>query len=170
MGGKVKEGQTCQQQVRKISNLSQRIEQYLKQLLNLSARGIISIQRKELANKFQCVPSQVNYVLSTRFGTDKGYLVESRRGGGGFIRISRIDPEKFSSISQVMDHLKDESLDKVTPRDFIDRLYEGKLVTRREARIMQAVMEEFDSLKEGELPGDLKRQFLLRMFEAVIKP
>jgi transcriptional regulator CtsR len=59
--------------------------------------GTAELQRAELANKFNCVPSQINYVISTRFSPERGYVVESRRGGGGYIRISRVrmDPERL---------------------------------------------------------------------------
>ena len=59
--------------------------------------GCAEIQRSELANRFKCVPSQINYVISTRFSPEHGYIVESRRGGGGFIRITRVnmDPERL---------------------------------------------------------------------------
>ncbi|MEL4106233.1 CtsR family transcriptional regulator [Oscillospiraceae bacterium WX1] len=57
------------------------------------ADGCAELQRAELANRFKCVPSQINYVISTRFSPEHGYIVESRRGGGGFIRITRVEME-----------------------------------------------------------------------------
>lgn len=71
-------------------NISDIIEQYLKQVLELSEREIVEIRRSEIADKFQCVPSQINYVINTRFTVERGYLVESKRGGGGFIRIAKV--------------------------------------------------------------------------------
>ena len=64
-----------------MSNLADGMEEYLKKLLTLSPSGYIDLKRKELAGKFNCVPSQVNYVLETRFTLEKGYMVESKRGG-----------------------------------------------------------------------------------------
>ena len=52
--------------------------------------GVAELQRKSLADRFSCVPSQINYVIETRFTPEHGYLVESQRGGGGFIRIIRL--------------------------------------------------------------------------------
>lgn len=72
-------------------NISDIIENYLKQVLELSESEIVEIKRSEVANKFQCVPSQINYVINTRFTMEKGYMVESKRGGGGYIRISRLN-------------------------------------------------------------------------------
>ena len=71
-------------------NLADYIEDHIKKLLSLSKSNCIELQRKELALKFNCVPSQINYVLATRFTPSRGYLVESRRGGGGYVRIVRL--------------------------------------------------------------------------------
>ena len=70
-------------------NVSDIIEQYLKHILQESPEGAVEIQRNDLADQFQCVPSQINYVISTRFTLEKGYFVESKRGGGGYIRIQK---------------------------------------------------------------------------------
>ena len=73
-----------------MASLSDIIETFIKQMIS-DTNGAIEIQRNELANQFNCVPSQINYVISTRFTTDRGYYVESRRGGGGHVRIKRIN-------------------------------------------------------------------------------
>ena len=70
-----------------MSSLSKQIEEYIKALLEQESAGVIEIQRNFLSEYFHCVPSQINYVLSTRFTPLQGYMVESRRGGGGFVRI-----------------------------------------------------------------------------------
>lgn len=70
-------------------SLADKIEQYIKVLIERSGEGQIEIQRAELAETFRCVPSQVTYVISTRFSQEEGYLTESRRGGKGFVRITR---------------------------------------------------------------------------------
>jgi len=72
-----------------MARLSDVIESFLKELIN-DMDGTIEIQRNELANKFNCVPSQINYVIQTRFSNNQGYYVESRRGGGGHISIKRV--------------------------------------------------------------------------------
>ena len=56
----------------------------------MSEREVVEIKRNEIADKFQCVPSQINYVINTRFTIEKGYVVESKRGGGGYIRIMKV--------------------------------------------------------------------------------
>lgn len=68
-------------------NISDIIEQYLKQVIDLSNNNVIEIKRNEIADRFECVPSQINYVINTRFTLERGFVVESKRGGGGYIRI-----------------------------------------------------------------------------------
>ncbi|NLW91875.1 MAG: CtsR family transcriptional regulator [Syntrophomonadaceae bacterium] len=79
-------------------SLADRIEQYLKVLIERSEDKQIEIQRAELAETFSCVPSQVTYVLNTRFTEDEGYLTESRRGGKGFVRITRFHFESDAAV------------------------------------------------------------------------
>ncbi|WP_148565104.1 CtsR family transcriptional regulator, partial [Streptococcus agalactiae] len=71
-----------------IKNTSDNIEEYIKSLLEQS--GIAEIKRSNLADTFQVVPSQINYVIKTRFTESRGYVVESKRGGGGYIRIAKV--------------------------------------------------------------------------------
>ena len=71
-------------------NISDIIENYLKEVLEMSEKSLVEIKRSEIADKFECVPSQINYVINTRFTIEKGYVVESKRGGGGFIRIMKV--------------------------------------------------------------------------------
>ncbi len=78
-------------------SLADRIEQYLKVLIERSEDKKIEIQRSELAETFDCVPSQVTYVISTRFTETEGYFTESRRGGKGYVRICRYHLENGSS-------------------------------------------------------------------------
>ncbi|MDO5311272.1 MAG: CtsR family transcriptional regulator [Clostridia bacterium] len=74
----------------KLSNL---IEDFIKEMISEDKSGEVELKRNELADRFGCVPSQINYVISTRFSPERGYIVESRRGGGGYIRITRVVPK-----------------------------------------------------------------------------
>lgn len=123
-----------------MNNLANSIEFYLKRLLEASPGAAILLQRKELAAYFQCVPSQINYVLSTRFTAEKGYLVESRRGGGGFLRIRRIDLgcEQAKYLFAMLQDLAQEGISSREAADLIGRLADAKLLTDREARMMRA--------------------------------
>ena len=77
--------------------ISDRIEAFIVELMK-EEDGWLSLQRNELASIFNCVPSQINYVISTRFNRDRGYIVESRRGGGGYLRIRRIEDDGRAEI------------------------------------------------------------------------
>jgi transcriptional regulator of stress and heat shock response len=95
-------------------SLASGIEQYIKVLITRSEQGQIEIQRAELAETFACVPSQISYVLSTRFSPQDGYCVESRRGGQGYIRISAIRKEcelfDNAQLLQFLEELKNKKL------------------------------------------------------------
>lgn len=122
-------------------NIVDIIEEFLKVRLNQSNSGIILFRRSELAEKFKCVPSQINYVLSTRFSTDRGYIVETRRGGGGFVRIIRVSLDDAGDLLEI---IYDKVKDGISLHDSINiirYLYEEELITRREAHLMETVVE-----------------------------
>ena len=83
-------------------NISDIIEGYLKAIIEEEQCGTIEIKRNEVAEKFQCVPSQINYVINTRFTAERGYAVESKRGGGGYIRIFRV---QANSRKDLIEHI-----------------------------------------------------------------
>jgi transcriptional regulator CtsR len=122
-----------------VKNLASDIEDYLKHLLETTPGAVILLQRKDLAARFQCVPSQINYVLSTRFVREKGYLVESRRGGGGFVRIRKLElsREKAECLMTLQRELNREGISLRELSGVIGRLEDAGLVTSREGRIMQ---------------------------------
>ncbi len=118
-------------------NISDIIEQYLKSILSSSDSNLIVVKRSELAERFQCVPSQINYVISTRFTAEKGYLVESKRGGGGFIRISKVKIDNMAELYDQMVALVGDKISQSGSEDIIYRLYEENAITKREANLIQ---------------------------------
>lgn len=123
-------------------NISDVIEKYLKEHLRRSEENLIEIKRSELAKRFECVPSQINYVISTRFTTEKGYVVESKRGGGGYIRISRVKVEDHAELIDQLLGLIKEGIDQVAAESIIVRLYEEKVISKREAKLMLSVIDK----------------------------
>lgn len=121
-------------------NISDLIEQYLKQMLDGSDEGAVEIQRNELADKFSCVPSQINYVISTRFTLEKGYMVESKRGGGGYIRIQRVDLPALKTIQQHIEGTIGNSVDQSAAEGLIYQLHEARLISKREANLLRAAI------------------------------
>lgn len=122
-------------------NLADRIEGYLLSLIKQSPAGVIEVQRGELAEKFECVPSQINYVLATRFTTERGFLVESRRGGGGYIRISRLNLDSHDEIHRLIHQVLGGMVSQDAALAYIVRLLEADLITPREATLMTAVVQ-----------------------------
>ncbi|MGZ4107913.1 MAG: CtsR family transcriptional regulator [Tumebacillaceae bacterium] len=121
-------------------NISDIIEEHLKRILTGSHEGVIEVKRSELADTFKCVPSQINYVISTRFTIEKGYIVESKRGGGGFIRITRVGLDRSNSLHRVILDIIGSSVTAREAEGFIQRLTEEKVLTLREAQMMRAVV------------------------------
>ncbi len=150
-----------------MNSLCNHIEEYLKRLLAVSPRRYIDIQRRELAGQFGCVPSQINYVLNTRFSLDRGYLVESKRGERGFIRIYRVDPLKIQAWEEMFTVFGDGKFDPQTAIDFLTRIHEEKFISRREAQMMETLLkkEPYLSLEDP----DIIRQLQGKLFEAVLK-
>src|SRR5690625_2531997 len=112
-------------------SMSDVIEQYLKQVLQTKGQDVIEIKRNEIADQFQCVPSQINYVINTRFTVEKGYIVESKRGGGGYIRIIRIEHrEEIDLINDIITMINPK-VSQQGARDVMERLYEKKVITLR---------------------------------------
>lgn len=85
--------------------ISDLIASFLQESLELSEDGVLEVQRNDLAQQFNCVPSQINYVMSTRFSPERGYIVESRRGGNGYIRITRVRVDRETLLMHVINSL-----------------------------------------------------------------
>ena len=119
--------------------LSDSIESFIKEMLD-DGSAEVELKRNELAEYFRCAPSQINYVLATRFSPDHGYLTESRRGGGGYIRIVRV----VQSGSQRLMYLVNERIgDSLTAEEcirLISQLKEAEIVTADEASLMAAAV------------------------------
>ncbi len=141
-------------------SLARRIEEYLKQLLK--NENIIEVQRSELAQYFQCVPSQINYVLSTRFSPVQGYLVESRRGGGGYLRIIKLSWEdsEGTRTQEIYDSLG-PSLDQFESEGLLKRLGDEGIITVREYYMLKAIIDR-DTLRLGLPERDIIRARILQ--------
>ena len=132
----------------KLSNI---IEEFIKEML--AEEDMIELQRNELANKFNCVPSQINYVISTRFCPEKGYIVESKRGGGGYLKIRRVIPDKENLIHSTL--LATE--DRLTYQDAkiaVDNLFRAGVIDDKMYKLIIGVVSGSsipDSVKEKDM-------------------
>lgn len=122
-----------------MKSTSDLIEEYLYDLVKQSSHGMIELQRNDLAQMFSCVPSQINYVIATRFTLERGYVVESKRGGGGYIRIKRIAPEHIDQIGKLVRAVGDRIAQKEA-EGIIWRLESDEVVSSREADIMRVAL------------------------------
>ena len=120
-----------------MSNISDIIEEFLMDTLG-EARSM-DISRNELANYFNVAPSQINYVLTTRFNYERGFLTESRRGGGGFITISRTRGSDDEWLSGVINNTLKNDIDMRVATYLIDELCERGIITTMEGVIMPNV-------------------------------
>ena len=121
-------------------NMSDLIESYLKNVLHKNET--VEIRRSEIADQFNCVPSQINYVINTRFTIQQGYVVESKRGGGGYIRIMKVNLVDEMDILNALSDLVPEELSAREGNHLLQNLYENELVTKREAQMMSLMMEK----------------------------
>ena len=117
--------------------LSDSIESFIKTMLN-DESAEVELKRNELAEYFRCAPSQINYVLATRFSPDHGYLTESRRGGGGYIRIVRVVESGSQRLMYLINKRIGESLTEAECVRLISQLKEQEIVTADEAALMAA--------------------------------
>ena len=121
----------------RLKNTSDHIEAYIKAILDQS--GIVELQRSQLADTFQVVPSQINYVIKTRFTESRGYLVESKRGGGGYVRIGRIEFSNHHEMLRDLLYSVGEEVSLVIFEDVLRLLFEQDLVTRQEMNLLLAM-------------------------------
>lgn len=119
--------------------ISDSVANYILELLKQN--GTAEIQRNELAGTLGCVPSQINYVLTSRFTPEQGYLVESRRGGGGYIRITRIQISQPDMIMHIVNSVGD-SLDAGTARTMLDNMLSGGILSPQAALLIRAAVSD----------------------------
>ncbi|MED3541092.1 transcriptional regulator CtsR [Bacillus toyonensis] len=150
-----------------MKNISDIIEQYLKQVIDLSNNNVIEIKRNEIADRFECVPSQINYVINTRFTLERGFVVESKRGGGGYIRIIKVKLHDDIDIIDQMLHMIDHSVAQGNAESMIIRLIEEGIITNREAKLMLSVIDR--SVLSMDVPSrdELRARILCAMLRTL---
>lgn len=150
-------------------NISDVIERHLKQILHESQNGLIEIQRSVLADLFQCVPSQINYVINTRFTIEKGYIVESKRGGGGYIRIRKVHIVNKAKLQELLtEELIGDSITQAVGYAIIDRLFEEGLANTREATLMKIATSRTVLAIDTGLRDQLRANMLKQMIASIL--
>ncbi len=135
----------------KLTNL---IEDFIKEMI-AEENGTIELKRNELAGRFGCVPSQINYVISTRFSPERGYIVESRRGGGGYIKIQRVMPKPGNRMMHIVNAIGNY-VSYADAAAIVRNCYDYDLISEKEARIILA------AITEKSIPIEQPQQDVLR--------
>ncbi|KYZ75604.1 hypothetical protein AXX12_12945 [Anaerosporomusa subterranea] len=135
-----------------MANLADIIEKFILRRLSDQAEDIVLLQRNELADELECAPSQISYVLSTRFTSERGFIVESRRGTGGYIRIARMPAESFQT-----NHSEAAPMSQADLESSVRRLRENGLLSAREESLILTVFHLFQQRIEA-----TERLYILR--------
>ena len=140
-------------------NMSDLIESYLKNVL--LSNETVENRRSEIADQFNCVPSQINYVINTRFTIQQGYVVESKRGGGGYIRIMKVNLVDEMDVLNTLGDLIPPQLSVREANHLLQNLYENELISKREAQMMALMMEK-DTFPVSVKNGDEIRSNMMK--------
>jgi transcriptional regulator CtsR len=146
-----------------MSILSNQIELFIKSILQ---NGIAELQRNELAEQFHCAPSQINYVLTTRFSVEKGYVVSSRRGGGGGIRIVKIDVDQNDYLFDIIKEGLREEISFIQAKRIVDGLKSTGIIVDIQSRMILAAVSDkalAGSYEPNALRANILKQILIAM-------
>jgi len=145
--------------------LSDTIESFIKAMLQ-EDQPEVELKRNELAEYFHCAPSQINYVLATRFTPDHGYVTSSQRGGGGYIRIVRVRQSSVDHLSYLLNERIGDSIDAQSAQVLCGQLAERKVVTVPEAQLMAAAVSP--QALSGPVPEAVKDAQRAKIFKCML--
>lgn len=150
-----------------MQNISDIIEQFI--LDQLQDYSELNLSRNELASFFNCAPSQINYVLSTRFTNPKGFIVESRRGGGGYIKLTRVDLDKNDYLEKLIcDTIKDE-IDVNVASQLVDGLLSRGIIDEREHNIIMSAISNKSLSNPLKMENKLRANILKNILINIVK-
>ena len=146
--------------------ISDMIAGFIQEALD-EANGVLELQRSDLAQRFGCVPSQINYVMSTRFSPEHGYIVESRRGGGGYIRITRVHMDRQALLMHVINSVGDE-LDGHSARAILGNLAQSEAIDHMDAQaalwaLSDSALRTVPKERRDALRADILKQILIHL-------
>ncbi|MCE9655486.1 CtsR family transcriptional regulator [Clostridium celatum] len=150
-----------------MARISDIIADFINCMINDKNDKEVIIQRNELADKFNCAPSQINYVLTTRFTIEKGYVIESRRGGGGYIIIKKIDYDSKSKRLELLNEAIGNSLTYNAALSIIEHLYESKFITRKEFELIKISIND-RTLSSAENKNIIRAEMLKGMITVIL--
>lgn len=144
--------------------ISDLIAGFLQDCLDEAEDGVLEVQRSDLAQRFNCVPSQINYVMSTRFSPERGYIVESRRGGNGYIRITRVQVDRQTLLMHVINSLGGE-VDLPSARAILGNLAQSGAVGEE---VCRALLAAIGDKALGSVPRGLREQVRAEIMKQVL--
>ena len=147
--------------------MSDIIANFINEILNETDEGQAIIQRNDLANQFNCVPSQINYVISTRFIPELGYYVESRRGGGGYIKIYKINLDKSEYISELLNKIG-STMSQSVVNVYLRELLRYNIIDEKNAQLISAALSDkslgqVDKLKRDNVRADIFKNIVVNL-------
>ena len=144
--------------------ISDLIASFLQDSLESAEDGVLEVQRSDLAQRFNCVPSQINYVMSTRFSPERGYIVESRRGGNGYIRITRVRVDRETLMMHVLNTLGSQ-VDLASARAILSNLAQSGAL---EEEIAQALLAAVSDKALVQVPREARDQVRADIMKQVL--
>lgn len=148
--------------------MSDAIAQIIEEMIN-EGQGETEIRRNDLAGQIGCVPSQINYVITSRFTPERGYIIESRRGGGGYIRITRKQMHKDEYLMHFLYAIGD-NIDQKEAVAFLGNLYDKEVITEREYMLLSSTVSDTALAKlptaaRNTVRADIMRHIILRLMK-----
>ena len=147
--------------------LSDHIEDFIKELMT-EEDGTAELQRNELAQRFQCAPSQINYVLTTRFSPNRGYITQSRRGGGGYIRVIRLNVDKCAYISQIIEQNLRQGINMRQAGELIEGFVQTGVINGNMKNMLLAAVSDKALTGAGEQKDELRSSILKEALTSVL--
>lgn len=145
--------------------MSDVIEAYIKKILKQQEQ--IEIRRNEMASHFNCVPSQINYVINTRFTEQHGYLVESKRGGGGYIRIMKVQFMDELEFLNEMIKMVGESISERDAYIIVQNMFNKKLISKREGNLMLSILDKETLEIFGQDENAVRAHILIKQLQSL---
>ncbi|MFW2489394.1 CtsR family transcriptional regulator [Clostridium chromiireducens] len=152
-----------------MARLSDIIEEFIKQMFNENADtdNVVFIQRNELADQFRCAPSQINYVLTTRFTYERGYLIESKRGGGGHIAIKQLEYDNSNQREEIINQSIGDTITYHNAHALLNHLFESGVIEERECEVMKIAIND-RSLASADNKNKLRADILKAMIMVIL--
>ncbi len=143
--------------------MSDLVAEYILRMLDES-NGNAEIQRNVLASELGCVPSQINYVITSRFTPEQGYMVESRRGGGGYVRITRVSTDRRSSIMHIINSIGDK-LSAGSVSVMLRNMQDNKMLSKQDAALINSALSD---KAYGDVPPNMRDRLRASIFKNML--